>query len=57
MQVHSRRGTAFSLGCNSELGFTDSSVKALVRNLKAVDTFPVSFCFYKVIVLQVCLIG
>ena len=55
MQVLSRRQTASSLGCNSELGFTVSLVKALVRNLKGVDTVPVSYCCDYLIVLQTCL--
>lgn len=42
MQVLSRRGTTSSLGCNSELGFAVSLVKALVRNLKGVDTVPIT---------------
>lgn len=53
MQVPSRRGIASYLWCKNELGFMASSVKALIRDLKGVDTVFISYCFYA-IALQPC---
>lgn len=49
MQVLSRRGIASYLRCKNELGFMASSVKALVRDLKGVDTVFISYCFYAIV--------